>query len=245
MAIDRQAVIDKVWDGKGSILNFPYHSNLPETLYTPPEKLPRSTQEQFEYNPERARQLLAEAGYSNGFETTIQLDNREALSDIAVLLVAFWKDIGVDVSIDVQDQTSMGSILRSKKHEPVTLFTHGGPADQFSPLGVYIFPNFVLNTSSSTTKSIVMDNPELQELYDRAFGTLDVVEQQKLLKELSQKILAGNYYAIVPTGHVNLAHWPWLENYYGEDGESVGGLQRGVFSRVWINSALKQELGGE
>ena len=242
MAIDRQSVIDKVWDGKGSILNFPYHSNLPETLYTPLEKLPRSTQEQFEYNPERARQLLAEAGYSNGFETTIQLDNREALSDIAVLLVAFWKDIGVDVSIDVQDQTSMGSILRSKKHEPVTLFTHGGPADQFSPLSVYIFPKFVLNTSSSTTKSIVMDNPELQELYDRAFGTLDVVEQQKLLKELSQKILAGNYYAIVPTGHVNLAHWPWVENYYGEDGESVGGLQRRVFSRVWINSALKQEL---
>ncbi len=244
MAIDRQAVIDKVWDGKGSILNFPYHSNLPETLYTPLEKLPRSTQEQFEYNPERARQLLAEAGYSNGFETTIQLDNREALSDIAVLLVAFWKDIGVDVSIDVQDRTSMGSILRAKKHEPITLFTHGGPADQFSPLSVYIF-QFVLNTSSSTTKSIVMDDPELQELYDRAFGTLDVVEQQKLLKEFSQKSLAGNYYAIVPTGYVNLAHWPWLENYYGEDGESVGGLQRGVFSRVWINSALKQELGGE
>ena len=89
------------------------------------------------------------------------MDNREALSDIAVLLVAFWKDIGVDVSIDVQDRTSMGSILRTKKHEPVTLFTHGGPADQFSPLSVYIFPKFVLNTSSSTTKSIVMDNPEL------------------------------------------------------------------------------------
>ena len=76
-----------------------------------------------------------------------------------------------------------------------------------------------------------MDNPELQELYDRAFGTLDVVEQQKLLKELSQKILAGNYYAIVPTGHVNLAHWPWVENYYGEDGESVGGLAtQSIFS---------------
>ena len=244
MAIDRQAVIDTIWAGKGSVLNFPYHSNLPETLYTPLEKLPRSTQEQFEYNPERARQLLAEAGYPNGFATTIQSFSLAPFGDMAELLVFFWKDIGVDVSIDLRERSTMNSILAGKTHEPVTLFTHGGPGDQFSGMNVYTLPTFILNTSSSTTMSIVDDNPELQELWDRATGTVELVEQQKALKELSQKSLAGTYYVILPTPQTHAAYWPWVENYYGETGELVGHIVRGIMSRVWINSALKQELIG-
>ena len=87
MAIDREAYINTLLGGAGVILNAELHAGLPETLYTPMEKLPRSTQENWEYNPERARQLLAEAGYPNGFETTIQTYAQEPHRDMCL----FWQ----------------------------------------------------------------------------------------------------------------------------------------------------------
>ena len=37
--------------------------------YTPLEELPEVARETYEYHPDKARQLLTEAGYPNGFKT--------------------------------------------------------------------------------------------------------------------------------------------------------------------------------
>ena len=111
MAIDRDGFINAIQGGKGEILNAEIHAGHSETYYTPLEKLPQSVRENFEYNPERARQLLAEAGYPNGFETTIQAYSREPERDVVSFLAAMWKDIGIDVKIDLQDSTTMDGLL--------------------------------------------------------------------------------------------------------------------------------------
>ena len=90
MAIDREAFINTIQGGKGEILNAEIHSGHTETFYTPLEKMPKEVQENFSYNPELARQLLAEAGYPNGFETTIQA-NARSLSEMWCL---FWQLCG-------------------------------------------------------------------------------------------------------------------------------------------------------
>ena len=53
MAIDRKGVIAAVWGGGagGELLDFPFAANMPESFYTPLEKLPKSTREQFEITP--------------------------------------------------------------------------------------------------------------------------------------------------------------------------------------------------
>ncbi len=71
MAIDRQAIINTVFGGKGVIHNNPFPADWPETVYTPLEKMPKEVQENFEYNPERAKLLLAAAGYPDGFSVTM------------------------------------------------------------------------------------------------------------------------------------------------------------------------------
>ncbi len=124
MAIDREAFINTLQGGGGVILNAEIHADLPETLYTPLEKLPRSTQENWEYNPERARQLLAEAGYPNGFETTIQSYSREPERDVVSFLVAMWKDIGIDVKIDLRDPSTLDGILNKNEHAPMTVLAN-------------------------------------------------------------------------------------------------------------------------
>jgi len=73
MAIDRQALIEAFYEGVGMIFYFPLQESDGPSLFTPLEECPEGVQEYFEYNPDRAKELLAEAGYPNGFNTTFTM----------------------------------------------------------------------------------------------------------------------------------------------------------------------------
>ncbi len=70
MAIDRQAIIDGYYEGNARMIT----SNMATEAYgidaLDVENLPESSRELYEYNPEKAMELLAEAGYADGLRTT-------------------------------------------------------------------------------------------------------------------------------------------------------------------------------
>ena len=240
MAIDREAYINTLLGGAGVILNAELHSGLPETLYTPLEKLPRSTQENFEYNPERARQLLAEAGYPNGFETTIQAYAREPERDVVSFLAAMWKDIGIDVKIDLRDSTTMDGLLGKNEHAPMTVLANS------TGMGI---PGFAMEVfiveETQPLMTAVVDDPEINEIFAKWVQTTDPVEANMILKGLNQLWLAKANYAYAPSPMVTLAHWPWVENYYGEVNDTCCFSVGAIFARAWINSDLKAEILGQ
>jgi peptide/nickel transport system substrate-binding protein len=53
------------------------------------------------YNPDKARELLAEAGYPNGFKTTMMLT--ELGIDAGAAIQAYLGDVGIEVELDVAD----------------------------------------------------------------------------------------------------------------------------------------------
>jgi peptide/nickel transport system substrate-binding protein len=53
-----------------------------------------------EYNPAKAKQLLAEAGYPNGFKTKIIFDIGHRLMDPMTAVQSFWKAVGVDTTLE-------------------------------------------------------------------------------------------------------------------------------------------------
>ena len=238
MAIDREAFINTLWGGGGVILNAELHAGLPETLYTPLEKLPESTRENFEYNPERARQLLAEAGYQDGFETTIQAYAREPERDVVSFLTAMWKDIGIDVKIDLRDSSALDGILNKNEHAPVTLFANsvGLPGNTLESFAV---------GENHTYQTAVVDDPEINEIFAKWSRTVDPVEADKIMKGLNQQWLEKAYVAYAPTPMVTMAHWPWVENYAGEVNDTCCFSVGGIFARSWINSDLKAEILGQ
>jgi len=54
-----------------------------------------------EYNPQKAKQLLAEAGYPNGFKTKILV--MQGSNDLAQGIQAYLADVGIQAEVDVAD----------------------------------------------------------------------------------------------------------------------------------------------
>jgi len=60
----------------------------------------------YPYDPDRARELLAEAGYPSGFDMTLMFQMREPEATIAQILSESWAAIGVNVRIEGLDSTT-------------------------------------------------------------------------------------------------------------------------------------------
>ncbi len=93
LAIDRQLILDELWAGQGKIPtgpavegDFAFNPDLPP----------------FAYDPERARQLLEEAGY-NGEEIVFQTTDGYVANDraMAEAIQAMWQEVGVNVRLEV------------------------------------------------------------------------------------------------------------------------------------------------
>jgi peptide/nickel transport system substrate-binding protein len=59
-------------------------------------------QPQLNYDPAKAKQLLADAGYPNGFTITLISDVR-ARKDQVTAVQSYWQDVGVKTTLDVAD----------------------------------------------------------------------------------------------------------------------------------------------
>lgn len=104
-AVDRQAIIDNIMGGYGKKLasfwreDFaPYDASL-ESFYT--------------YNPEKARELLAEAGYADGFDLTIQshLGMSAKQHEISQAVAQYLEAVGIHCTVETVEYNTMRGIV--------------------------------------------------------------------------------------------------------------------------------------
>ena len=92
-AVDKQAVLDLVSDGKGSPLG--------SSMYPAFGKYYNDLSNYYTRDLDKARALLKEAGYENGFELVITAPNNYQIHvDTALVIAGQLKDIGVYCTID-------------------------------------------------------------------------------------------------------------------------------------------------
>lgn len=117
-AITKDA-IEKLFGG----LETPAHVVRPPEVFGGSLDVP-----QYRYDGNRARQLLTEAGYPNGFGASILYEQIEPHESLAQLLAANWKAIGVDVRLVGQELTRVYD-LRERLEFEVAIPCVGRPAD--------------------------------------------------------------------------------------------------------------------
>src|SRR5580698_3268589 len=93
IAIDRKGIVDKIMEGvalpAGDFLPYPMGGTRKDTSIDP-------------YDPTRAKKLLADAGYPNGFSITLGAPNGRYINDLKVAqaVAAVWRRIGVKTEVD-------------------------------------------------------------------------------------------------------------------------------------------------
>jgi ABC-type transport system substrate-binding protein len=143
------------------------------------------------YDPARAKQLLAEAGYPNGFETTAHFaefpgrpNQREAMDIIA----SNWKAIGVNVKVIEHDPSKYYADQDAGKRAylPINEWSWGRQEN-----GIFLAQ---IAYSSSGFRSLY--NEKTDALVQKLSQTLDQEEQLKLLAEIEDEVFRNHW--IVP-----------------------------------------------
>jgi peptide/nickel transport system substrate-binding protein len=143
----------------------------------------------YEYNPAKAKQLLKEAGYPKGFETSLYSPS-DMPKDIAETIAAYWSQVGIQTKIQRIDYAAWSRLNNTHKSSPLTVM-------QFSNA---IFDPIHPVAGAASTKGTWSDysNPEVDKLLAQVNETPDRAERDRLFKQVG-KILHDDGHAVLLT----------------------------------------------
>jgi peptide/nickel transport system substrate-binding protein len=165
-ALDRGAIIEGATYGYGTPIgshfapHHPYYVDLTET---------------YPYDPEAARELLAEAGYPDGFSATLKLPPLAYARLSGQIIASQFAEVGIQLElINVEFAQWLEDVYTNKDYD-LTIISHVEPFD----IGNYANPDYYFG----------YDNPDFQALIDELNGTTDEAKRRELAIE-AQEILA-------------------------------------------------------
>jgi len=174
LAIDRQAVVNSVFFGEGMVTG-PIVPTLGDWA-VPPEKLPY-----YQPNIEKAKELLAEAGYPDGFETTITASPRfPEFTSIALVLQSQLKKVGIKASLD---QVEWGTFIKKWKERDFDTFVSYNGSGNDPDRALYP----MLHTGGSVN-AFQFSDPDIDAKLEAARTTVDREKRLQLYHELAYDI---------------------------------------------------------
>jgi peptide/nickel transport system substrate-binding protein len=142
------------------------------------------------YNPEKAKKLLAEAGYPNGFKTAIMTLDRSAARDGATAIKAYLEAVGLQVRLDVADLGRyFGSVFHSGWSDLV--FAASGINPSTTDLFIHFGPEPMTYRTGNIYKT-----PEYLQLCEKALHTYDEASYLNIIKQIVVK--AGEDAMVIP-----------------------------------------------
>lgn len=191
MAIDRQTIIDTINAGSGQTADaiiapavFGYYSTGVK-----------------EYNPTKAKELLAEAGYPNGFSTTLWVNDNQSRIEMCQASGNGLLEVGVQCNLEVLEFGSFISRTTAGDHD-LAYFgwtTSSGDADYS-----YYSLEHSTQQGAAGNRSFLAD-PDVDKLIEEARSNTNEEERKELYKELAIKLDEINnnipvYYSSINVG---------------------------------------------
>jgi len=135
----------------------------------------------YDTNLDRARELLAEAGYPNGFETSIlTFGTIQVVSDVAQVVQAQLRQVGIDVDVNIAE---FGAFVQGWRNSDFDMFVslNGGSSD---PDG-YLHRTFV---TGGSTNVFLFSDPAVDELLNLGRTTSDMAERVNIYDHLQKRL---------------------------------------------------------
>lgn len=172
-AIDRDAIVNALLKGKSKVISsacFPSQFGCEQDLTT------------YEYNPEKAKALLAEAGYADGFTTEYYAYRNR---DYAEAIAGYLNAVGITVDFNMLKYAALRE-LRSEKGVPVSFQTWG---------------SYSINDTSAITSQFFkfgsLDDardPELRDWLEVADTSTDPAQRKEYYSKALKRIADEAYW---------------------------------------------------
>lgn len=197
LAINREELVDAVLNGAG----IPATSYLNNGIPGHDDSL-----SVYEYNPEKAKELLAEAGYADGI--TITSEVRQSDQAVYSAIQGYLAEVGINMELDVVDNATYNSDRTAGKI-PLTGMTWNA----LYPDGDFQMYNYFYS-SKSDAQGVFYHNDEFDKLLDDARKSTDEDARAEMYKE-ADKILSQDDYACIPLYYPQsqFIAKPYVKNY--------------------------------
>lgn len=210
-AIDRQAIIDAVVNGEGQIAHAPasplswaYNPNTP----------------QFNYDPEKAKKLLEEAGWVPGSDGILEKDGErfsftiktnqgnKVREDIVVVIQQFLKEVGIEAIPQIVEFSALLQQIDPPNWDFEALVLGWNLSVDPDPTAIWHTKEIELGLNN-----IAYSRPDLDELMDLNTTILDLEERKKVVWQIFDEIANDQPYTFLYYPNAYQALPPFMEGF--------------------------------
>lgn len=167
-AIDRKAIIDGAYSGYGTPIG---------SHFAPSDSGYVDMTGEIPYNPEKAKALLKEAGFPNGFTLTIKTPQMSYTTRAAEIMQAQLADVGITLKIEpCEFPAKWIDEVFIKRDYDMSIIDHAEPMD----IDIYSRPNYYFNYHNSKFDGLIAqaDKTSDDKVRDRLYA-----QAQKILAD--------------------------------------------------------------
>lgn len=176
-AVNRQPILDAAFFGRGAPI-WGMLLNEQSWAYT------SENANYYKYDPEKARRLLAEAGYPNGFTATLLSTSQYGMhQQTAEVVQAELKKVGVTVKLELPDWATR---VKKGAEGDYEFAVHGTAPDITDP---DFYTTFLRSGALVYTTSAYFADDELDRLLDQGRSTLDKAARKKIYAQVEKRAL--------------------------------------------------------
>jgi ABC-type transport system substrate-binding protein len=175
-AINRQEICDTFYKGLAKPGGFWFFSQ--QTWAFDPTSFKADP-----YDPNKARQLLQEAGYPGKFNPqSITVYTRAVAADLMQILQGFWQAVGINVDVQVVDTPVYNGLVFVRAKEPTE--KQVGAVWPWYNVGFFNNVYHSANMFTSTGVHTTSNDTKADQMYQAAVTELDDAKAKKLWQEL-------------------------------------------------------------
>lgn len=198
IAVNRDAIVDRIMGGVAVAAG----ELLPPGMFGAHAEgdLPPNA-----FDADRARALLAGAGYPNGFGITLGTPNDRYINDaqVAQAVAQMWARIGIPTEIDASTASTFFSRRNAQEFSVYLAGWGAGTGEMSSPLKA-LLATLDKTRGYGGTNAGRYSNPAMDDLLTEALRTVDDTAREELLRKASR--VAMEDFAIIPL-HYEVSPW--------------------------------------
>jgi len=170
---------------------------------------------QYNFDPAKAKALLAEAGIADGFEVTLDTPNSSPFTNIAQSIQSTMAQGGIKVTILPAEEKTVLTRYRARQHQ--MLLINWGPDYMDPHTNASSFARNDDNSDTPKSKPLAWRNawdiPEITKMTDAAVRERDEGKREKMYKDLQVKVMDEGPFIIMFQDTTQLATRANVKNF--------------------------------